>query len=56
VRTGEPDVAVALLAEVDALELSPADRAAVATDLATAAELAAELRSGSTAGPQPTPA
>lgn len=55
-RTGEPDVALALLAEVDALELSAADRAAVATDLATAAELAAELRSGSTGDSGPDPA
>jgi catechol 2,3-dioxygenase-like lactoylglutathione lyase family enzyme len=38
-RTGEPEVAATLLAEVDALDLSPADREAVSTDLATAAEL-----------------
>lgn len=41
-RTGER-AAAALLAEVDALELSTADRATVATDLATAAELADQL-------------
>ncbi|GEL17887.1 hypothetical protein [Pseudonocardia asaccharolytica] len=44
-RTGERDAAVALLAEVNALELSVADREALATDLATAAELAVELGS-----------
>jgi hypothetical protein len=44
-RTGDRAAAVALLAEVDALELSAADRAALATDLSTAAELAADLRS-----------
>lgn len=38
-RTGEPAAAATLLAEVDALDLSPADREAVSTDLATAAEL-----------------
>jgi hypothetical protein len=45
VRTGEPDVASMLLDEVGALELSAADREALATDLATAAELAADLHS-----------
>jgi catechol 2,3-dioxygenase-like lactoylglutathione lyase family enzyme len=44
-RTGERDVAATLLAEVSALELSAADREVLATDLATAAELAADLRS-----------
>jgi catechol 2,3-dioxygenase-like lactoylglutathione lyase family enzyme len=43
-RTGERDAAAALLAEVGALELSGADREALATHLATAAELAADLR------------
>jgi catechol 2,3-dioxygenase-like lactoylglutathione lyase family enzyme len=38
-RTGDPDAAAALLADVEALELSAAERAALATDLATAAEL-----------------
>ncbi|WP_211261432.1 bleomycin resistance protein [Pseudonocardia acaciae] len=42
-RTGDRDAAAALLAEVGAIELSDADRATLATDLATAAELAAEL-------------
>lgn len=44
-RTGEREAAAALLTEVDALELSPADRETLATDLATAAELATDLRS-----------
>jgi len=44
-RTGEPDVAAALLDEVRALDLSAAEREALATDLATAAELTADLRS-----------
>jgi hypothetical protein len=44
-RTGERDAAATLLAEVDALELSAADREALATELATAAELTADLRS-----------
>lgn len=44
-RTGDPDVAATLLADVGALELSAADREAVATELATAAELTADLRS-----------
>jgi hypothetical protein len=42
-RTGDRDAAAALLAEIDALELSGAERAALAADLATAAELAADL-------------
>jgi len=46
-RTGDRDAAAALLAEIDALELSGPDRAALATDLATAAELAADLGSAS---------
>jgi hypothetical protein len=44
VRIGDRDAAAALLAEVAALELSAADREAVAGDLATAAELGADLR------------
>jgi catechol 2,3-dioxygenase-like lactoylglutathione lyase family enzyme len=44
VRTDDRDGAAALLAEVDALELADAERAALAGDLATAAELAALLR------------
>lgn len=43
-RTGEREVATTLLAEVSALELSEVDRAALATELATAAELTADLR------------
>jgi hypothetical protein len=43
VRVGDPDGAAALLAAVDALELSPAERDALAIDLATAAELRAGL-------------
>jgi hypothetical protein len=44
-RTGEREAAAALLTEVGALDLSAADRNALATDLATAAELAADLDS-----------
>jgi len=44
-RTGEREAAAALLTEVGALDLSAADREALATDLATAAELAADLDS-----------
>ncbi|MFI6869397.1 bleomycin resistance protein [Nocardia sp. NPDC050406] len=43
IRTGDRDRAAALLAEVAALDLSDADRAAVADDLAVAAELEADL-------------
>ncbi|RZQ61320.1 hypothetical protein EWH70_25785 [Amycolatopsis suaedae] len=43
VRAGDRDAAAGLLAEVRALELTGAEREAVATDLATAAELAADL-------------
>jgi catechol 2,3-dioxygenase-like lactoylglutathione lyase family enzyme len=43
VRTGERDAAAALLAEVAALDLSAADREALAGDLVTAAELRADL-------------
>lgn len=43
-RTGERGVAATLLAEVGALELSADDREALAPELATAAELAADLR------------
>ena len=43
VRTGDRDAAAALLAEVAALDLSAADREALAGDLATAAELRADL-------------
>jgi hypothetical protein len=39
VRTGDRDAAAAVLAQVDALELSAAERAALAADLATAAQL-----------------
>ncbi|MFI7453138.1 bleomycin resistance protein [Nonomuraea sp. NPDC049714] len=49
-RTGEREAAATLLAEVGALELSPADRETLATDLATAAELTAELRASQPAG------
>jgi hypothetical protein len=41
--SSEREAAAALLAEVGALDLSAADREALATDLATAAELAADL-------------
>ena len=44
-RTGEREGAAALLAEVGALPLSEADREALAGDLTTPAELAADLRS-----------
>lgn len=44
VRTGDREAAAALLAEVAALELSAAERDALATDLASAAELTADLR------------
>ncbi|MGI5284042.1 hypothetical protein ACQEVF_11975 [Nonomuraea polychroma] len=43
-RTGDRDGAVAVLAEVEAMELAPGDREALATVLATAAELTADLR------------
>ena len=43
VRTGERDAASALLAEVAALELSAAEREVLAGDLATAAELRADI-------------
>jgi catechol 2,3-dioxygenase-like lactoylglutathione lyase family enzyme len=46
-RTGERDAAAALLAEVDALQLSAADRRALATDLATSAELVRAMGPGS---------
>jgi hypothetical protein len=42
-RTGDRAAAAALLTEIDALELSAAQRAALAADLAIAAELAADL-------------
>lgn len=42
-RTGERDAAAALLAEVDGLDLSAAERAAHDPDLRTAAELVTEL-------------
>jgi hypothetical protein len=38
-RTGDRDAAAAVLAQVDALELSAAERAALAADLASAAQL-----------------
>jgi hypothetical protein len=44
VRTGDRDAAAALLAQVAALELSPTDRETLAADLASAAEMAADLR------------
>jgi hypothetical protein len=44
-RTGERDAATARLAEASALELTDADRSALASELATAAELTTELRS-----------
>ncbi|WP_211370159.1 hypothetical protein [Nonomuraea turkmeniaca] len=44
VRTGDHDGAVAVLAEVEAMDLTPAEREALATDYAAAAELAADLR------------
>jgi hypothetical protein len=44
-RTGDRDGAAALLAEVDGLPLSAADRDRLATDLSTAAELAGDLSS-----------
>ncbi|MEO3930078.1 hypothetical protein ABGB07_40465 [Micromonosporaceae bacterium B7E4] len=40
---GDPEAAARLLAEVDAVELSAAERTALGTDLATAAEISAEL-------------
>jgi hypothetical protein len=43
VRTGDRDGAAALLAEVAALELTAAERESLARDLATAAELAADV-------------
>ncbi len=43
VRTGRDDLAAALLAEIGALDLTAADRETLTTDLATAAELAADL-------------
>jgi hypothetical protein len=43
VRTGDREAATALLAEAAGLELTAAEREALATDLATAAELAADL-------------
>ncbi|MGI5148538.1 hypothetical protein ACQEVC_19525 [Plantactinospora sp. CA-294935] len=42
-RTGDPEAAALLLAEVDAVELPATERTALATDLATAAEISAEL-------------
>jgi catechol 2,3-dioxygenase-like lactoylglutathione lyase family enzyme len=44
VRTGDRDAAAAVLAQVAALELSPTDRETLAADLASAAEMAADLR------------
>jgi hypothetical protein len=44
VRTGDGDAAAAVFAQVAALELSPTDREALAADLASAAEMAADLR------------
>jgi hypothetical protein len=46
VRTGDRAAAGTLLAEAAALDLSPAEREVLATDLATAAELAADLAHG----------
>ncbi|RVX47263.1 hypothetical protein EDD27_10186 [Nonomuraea polychroma] len=43
-RTGDRDGAVAVLADVEAMELTPGDREAPDTVLATAAELTADLR------------
>lgn len=42
-RTGDRDAAAALIAEVEAIELGERDRDELASELATAAELAAEL-------------
>ncbi|WP_106400887.1 bleomycin resistance protein [Actinocorallia populi] len=50
IRTGDPDGAVPLLAEVETMELAQAERESLARELATAAELAADLR-----GPAPRP-
>jgi hypothetical protein len=44
VRTGDRDAAAALLAQVAALKLSPTDREALAADLTSATEMAADLR------------
>ncbi|MFC0863998.1 bleomycin resistance protein [Sphaerimonospora cavernae] len=44
-RTGDRDAAAALLTEVGAMELTADDRHALAADLATAAEVAADLSS-----------
>jgi hypothetical protein len=43
-RTGDRDGAGALLAEVEAMEPAADERAALITDLATAAELTEDLR------------
>lgn len=43
IRTGDPEAARTTLAEVAALDLSPAERDTLATDLTTAAELTADL-------------
>ncbi|BCJ70193.1 bleomycin resistance protein [Polymorphospora rubra] len=43
-RTHDHDGAAALLAEIEAVRLSPAERDSLAKDLATATELAADLR------------
>ncbi|MGP3958596.1 VOC family protein [Nonomuraea sp. 3N208] len=43
-RTGDHDGAVAVLAEVEAMDLTPAEREALATDYAATAELTADLR------------
>lgn len=53
-RTGDHDLAAALLADISALELSAADRAALATDLAIAAELVADLPPDGPCGPRST--
>jgi catechol 2,3-dioxygenase-like lactoylglutathione lyase family enzyme len=43
IRTGDRDAAAAVLAQITALDLSPTDRETLAADLASAAEMAAEL-------------
>ncbi|MFI0421434.1 bleomycin resistance protein [Spongiactinospora sp. 9N601] len=45
IRTGDREAAAAVLAEVAALDLSPADREDATAELATATELTADLRS-----------
>ncbi|SDK32160.1 hypothetical protein [Nonomuraea jiangxiensis] len=55
IRTGAPDLAARLLAEVAEVELSAADRERLADELSTAADLSATLETPAISGTSATP-